>query len=80
MSTKERAKRGVFWSAIEKFSVQGIQFIISVILARLLLPSDFGLIAITMIVLNVLQTINEVGFGAALIYKQDRDDLDFSSV
>jgi O-antigen/teichoic acid export membrane protein len=75
-----KVKKGVIWSAIEKFSVQGIQFCISLILARLLLPSDFGLMAIILVILNVLQTINEVGFGAALIYKQDRDDLDFSSV
>jgi teichuronic acid exporter len=80
MSLKQRATKGVFWSAIERFSVQGIQFVISIILARLLFPADFGLLALVFIVINVLQTINEVGFGASLMYKQDRDDLDFSSV
>ena len=80
MDKKHKAKKGVIWSAIEKISAQGIQFVTSIILARLLLPSDFGLIAIILIVLTTLQTINEVGFGAALMYKQDRDDLDFSSV
>jgi O-antigen/teichoic acid export membrane protein len=77
---KQKATKGVLWSAIERFSVQGVQFVISVILARLLFPEDFGLLALVFIVINVLQTINEVGFGASLMFKQDRDDLDFSSV
>ncbi len=77
---RQRAIKGVAWSAVERFSVQIIQFIISVILARLLLPSDFGLIAIVMIIINILQTINETGFGTALINKQNRDELDFSTV
>ena len=76
---RQRAIKGVAWSAVERFSVQIIQFIISVILARLLLPSDFGLIAIVMIIINILQTINETGFGTALINKQNRDELDFLS-
>ena len=74
------AIRGVAWSAIERFSVQGIQFVISIILARLLIPADFGLIALVLVVMNILQTINEVGFGAALMQKKTRDDLDFSTV
>jgi teichuronic acid exporter len=71
---------GVLWSGIERFSVQIVQFIISVILARIISPSEFGLLALIMVVLNILQVINEVGFGAALMQKTDRDDLDFSTV
>src|SRR5574344_686410 len=71
---------GVGWSAIERFSTQFVQFVISVILARLLSPSDFGLIAITTVFLAILQTVNELGFGAALIQKLDRDELDYNSV
>ena len=74
------AINGVIWSAAERFSVQGIQFVISVILARLLSPSDFGLIALMLIVINILQTINESGFGVALLQKKERDVLDFSTV
>lgn len=80
MRRSKLALNGVLWSAIEKFSVQGIQFVISVILARLLVPADFGLIALVLVVMNILQTINEVGFGAALMQKKTRDDLDFSTV
>ncbi|MDR0231292.1 MAG: lipopolysaccharide biosynthesis protein [Dysgonamonadaceae bacterium] len=75
-----KAVKGVFWSGIERFSTQIVQFIISVILARLLLPADFGIVAITLIIMNVLQVINETGFGAALMQKLDRDELDFSTV
>ncbi len=80
MGFKSQAIKGVAWSAIERVSVQGVQFIISVILARLLSPSDFGLVALVLVVLNILQVINEEGFGVALIHKLDRDELDFSSV
>ena len=75
-----RIVKGVSWSAIERFSVQAVQFIISVVLARLLMPEAYGVVALALVILNVLQTVNEVGFGAALMQKLDRDELDFSSV
>lgn len=78
--TLGRTLKGVSWSAIERFSVQIVQFVISVVLARLLSPEAYGVVALSLVILNVLQTINEVGFGAALMHKLDRDELDFSSV
>jgi O-antigen/teichoic acid export membrane protein len=78
--TKKKALVGIIWSAIERFSTQGVQFILSIFLARILSPKDFGLIAMVMVFLVVLDTINETGFGAALIQKQDRDDVDYSTV
>lgn len=75
-----RIVKGVSWSAIERFSVQAVQFIISVVLARLLMPEAYGVVALALVILNVLQTVNEVGFGAALMQKLDRNELDFSSV
>ncbi|KAA6316147.1 hypothetical protein EZS27_033499 [termite gut metagenome] len=44
-SLKRQAIKGVAWSAVDRFSVQGIQFILSIILARLVAPSEYGLIA-----------------------------------
>lgn len=76
---KKKAVKGVAWSAIERFSVQGVQFIISIILARLLTPSDFGLVAIVLVFSTIFQAINESGFNTALVHKQDRDNLDFST-
>ena len=75
-----RIFKGVSWSAIERFSVQAVQFVISVVLARLLMPEAYGVVALALVILNVLQTINEMGFGEALMHKLDRDELDFSSV
>lgn len=72
--------KGISWSALERFSTQFIQFFISVVLARMLSPDDFGVVAITVVFLSVLQTVNEIGFGAALIKKLDRDELDYCSV
>ena len=76
---KKKAVKGVAWSAIERFSVQGVQFIISIILARLLTPNDFGLVAIVLVFSTIFQAINESGFNTALVHKQDRDNLDFST-
>ena len=79
MDRKKKAVKGVFWSAIEKFAVQGVQFFVSIVLARLLTPNDFGLIAIVLVFSTIFQTINESGFNMALIHKQDRDELDYST-
>lgn len=78
-SKTKRTIVGIIWSAIERFSVQIIQFIVSIILARLLFPEDFGIIAIVNLLLAVFQTINEAGFSVALIHKLNRDDLDYST-
>lgn len=75
-----KAFRGVKWSAVQRFSSQGISFVISIILARVLSPEDYGIIAITMVFILIFQTINESGFNVALMNKLDRDELDFSSV
>ena len=79
-SVSQRAKKGIIWSAIEKFGVQGVQFVLTIILARLLEPTDYGLIALVLVVVNIFSIINETGLGASLIQKIDRDELDFSSV
>ena len=76
---KNRAVNGVVWSAIERFSVQAIQFLVSIILARLLTPTDFGIVAIVLIFSTIFQTINEAGFNTALVHKQNRDNLDYST-
>ena len=68
------------WSFIERFSVQGLQFLFSIILARLLSPSDYGLIAMLSIFLALSQTLLDCGFSNALIRKIDRTDIDKSTV
>ena len=77
---KKQAVRGVIWSAIERFSVQGIQFILSILIARFVLPSEYGLIAMLSIFLAIAQTFVDSGFSNALIQKKDRTEEDFSTV
>ena len=77
---KVGANRGFLWSAIERFSVQAVQFIFQIILARLLSPSDYGLIAMLAIFVAIAQTFIDSGFTNALIKKLDRTDKDFSTV
>ena len=79
-SLKQQTFSGVLWSAIERFSVQGIQFALSLIIARQLLPSDYGLIAMLSIFLAIAQCFVDSGFSNALIQKQDRTQTDFSTV
>ncbi|GHV91896.1 lipopolysaccharide biosynthesis protein [Spirochaetia bacterium] len=77
---KNKTVRGVFWSSIERFSVQGVQFVLGIIIARLLEPSDYGIIGMLAIFLAVSQTVIDSGFSSALIRKQDRTEIDFSTV
>ena len=79
MELKETS-HGFLWSAIERFSVQAVQFIFQIILARLLSPSDYGLIAMLAIFMAIAQAFIDSGFTNALIKKLDRTDKDFSTV
>ena len=80
MSIQQQATKSVFWSAVERFSVQGVQFLLSLVIARLLLPTDYGLIAMLGIFMAIAQTFIDSGFANALIQKKDRSDVDYSTV
>ncbi len=80
VSLRQQATKGVAWSAIERFSVQGIQFILSVAIARLVAPSEYGLVAMLGIFIAIAQTFVDSGFSNALIQKKDRSEVDFSTV
>jgi teichuronic acid exporter len=70
----------VAWSAIERFSVQFFQFFISIILARLVAPSEYGLIAMLTIFIAIAQSFVDSGFSNALVQKKNSTDTDFSTV
>ncbi|MEG0725301.1 MAG: oligosaccharide flippase family protein, partial [Mucinivorans sp.] len=80
MSLKQQATNSVFWSSRERFSVQGIQYVLSILIARQLLPSDYGMIAMLGIFMAVAQTFVDSGFGNALIQKKHRTETDYSTV
>lgn len=79
-SLKSSATKGVIWSAIDKFAVQMGQFVVSIVLARILMPEDFGLLGMLAIFIALSQTFIESGMGLGLIQRQDRSDIDFSTV
>lgn len=71
---------GLFWRFAERTGAQGVQFIVSIVLARLLAPEDYGTISLVTVFTTILQVFVDSGLGTALIQKKDADDLDFSSV
>ncbi|HBK4767757.1 TPA: lipopolysaccharide biosynthesis protein [Serratia liquefaciens] len=77
---KERAVSGMIWSIIERFLVQGVQFGISIVLARIISPSDFGLIGMVAVFIVLSDIIINSGFTQALIQKKDRTQTDYSTV
>lgn len=79
-SLKKETANSLIWSAVERFSVQGIQYVISIIIARLLNPSDYGLIAMLTVFIAISQTFIDGGFGNALIQKKNRTNTDYSTV
>lgn len=72
--------KGVLWSGIERFSSQGIQFVINIIIARILSPSDYGMIGMLSIFIQICQCLVDGGFSNALIQKKDRNKNDFGTV
>ena len=76
---KDKTLSGVKWNAIGRFSTQGISFVISVLLARILSPSDYGVVGMIGIFMAIAQTFIDSGFGSALIRKKDCTDVDFST-
>ena len=77
---KKKILSGFFWQALDRVGTQGLQFVIAVILARLLLPEMFGVIAIMSACIALCQVFMDSGFSTALIQKKDADELDYNSV
>ena len=70
----------LIWKFLERIGTQGIQFIVSIILARLLLPSDYGVISMILVFTAIANVFVQNGFSTSLIQKKEADDCDFSSV
>ena len=77
---KKETAKGVIWSGVDRFVSGGIVFLANIVLARLLTPKDFGLLAIIAIFVQISQTFIDSGFGNALIQKKDRSQTDYSTV
>lgn len=69
-----------FWRFAERIGAQGVTFIVSIVLARILDPTVYGQIALVTVFTSILQVFVDSGLGTALVQKKEADDLDFSSV
>ena len=76
---RDKTVKGVAWSAVDRFASQGIGFVFSIILARMLMPEDYGTVAITLIFIALIQVFVDSGFSNALIRKADRTEQDLST-
>jgi O-antigen/teichoic acid export membrane protein len=70
----------IFWKYLERTGAQGVSFIVSIILARLLNPADFGALALVMVFIAVAGVFVSSGLNTALVQKKNSDHLDFSTV
>ncbi len=78
-SVRKQLSHGVLWNFIEKVLMEGAQFVIGIILARLLLPSDFGLIGMLAVFVAISNVFIDGGLAKALIQKKDCSDIDYST-
>jgi O-antigen/teichoic acid export membrane protein len=79
-SLKEKSIYGMFWDLAGKLSLQGVGFIVSIVLARILAPEQFGLLAIVTVFISLASVFTDFGFNIALIQKQDVKDEHYSAV
>lgn len=69
-----------FWKLLERFSVQGIGLFLTLILARILSPSDYGTVAIVIVFINLASVFVDGGLSTALIQKKDSNNIDYSTI
>lgn len=80
MDENRKIFSNLIWRFLERSGAQLVSFIVSLVLARILLPEDYGIIALITVFTALLQVFVDSGLGNALIQKKDADDLDFSTV
>jgi len=79
-SLRNKASKAIGWDLVGNYSGQVIGLIISIFLARLLEPSDFGLVGMSLVFINVLKIFADLGFASALVQNKDNTSLTYSSI
>lgn len=79
-NSNKKILKNFIWSFAERSGAQLVTFIVSIVLARILAPEDYGKIALITVFTTIMQVFVDSGLGTALIQKKDADDIDFSSV
>ncbi|RHQ63397.1 lipopolysaccharide biosynthesis protein [Blautia sp. AF25-12LB] len=77
---KNTTVKNFIWRFAERCGAQLVTFVVSIVLARILSPDDYGTVALVTVFTTILQVFVDSGLGVALIQKKNADDLDFSSV
>ena len=77
---KTKVAKGAVWATLEKFVHQGVGFVVGMILARLLTPTDYGSVALLSLFFAIAGSLASCGFGNALVQKKDVSELEFNSV
>ena len=77
---KQKTLNALTWTTVDRFGQQAVQFLISIILARLLSPDDYGLLGMVMIFSSLSFVLIESGFGQALIRKKNTSEVDFNTI
>ena len=80
MNETRKTLTNFLWRFAERCGAQAVTLIVSIVLARILTPNDFGTVSLVMVFTTIMQVFVDSGLGTALIQKKDADDLDFSSV
>lgn len=80
MNETKSTIKNFMWRFAERCGAQFVTLIVSIVLARILTPVDFGIVSLVMVFTTIMQVFVDSGLGTALIQKKDADDLDFSSV
>lgn len=79
LNLRNKAVRGIAWSAIDKIAVRGMSFLIGIIIARILMPSDYGVLGMVAVFITLSSLFIDSGFSQALVQKQDRTQTDMST-
>lgn len=74
MSLTKKTVSGIAWVTLSTIIIRIVEFLTKIVLARLLIPEDFGLLAIGLLAINSMGIFRDLGFGATLIYKKDDPD------
>ena len=77
---KNKSMKGMAWTGVARLLKQVIQFAIGILLARQLMPEDYGIIGMLAIFIAIGETFLDSGFASALIQKKDRTEVDYSTV
>jgi len=76
----DKVAKGVFWVLLEKFGIQAAHFLVTLVLARLLTPNDYGTVALLSIFISISNVLVDCGFGKALVRKKDATQTDYNTV